>query len=489
MSTALRKGLQVAPNPSATGAADALAALDQAVPRPLTPRRLRGFVAGTVLADLVIALAAVLAWQSSLVQVSDAGALAVLPVLWVGVLATNGWYVESSGSDSLLRVAVYLTGAEWFLALATGHRLPGEVVGGIAAACAFGSLGHRRLLRAWADRRGIVLPGHRRRVVVVGHTGPVEELRREVARARGCGLDIVGSCLLDPLSEDRDAGEIPVAAGMGHLESVVTMSAADTVVLLPCSHLDAAAVRRTAWQLEKRGTRLVVSTPLHGVDRSRTRLSGSVGLPMLHVRHARLAGPGRLVKEVWERVAAALALLLLSPLLLALMIAVRVDSPGPALFRQTRIGRQDQPFPMLKLRTMTTDAEVLRAGLGADNEADGNLFKIRLDPRVTRVGRFLRRTSLDELPQLVNVVRGQMALVGPRPALPAEVAAYEHDVRRRLVVKPGITGLWQVSGRSDLPWEEAVRLDQSYVDNWSLRGDLSILLRTVGAVLGRRGAY
>jgi lipopolysaccharide/colanic/teichoic acid biosynthesis glycosyltransferase len=210
---------------------------------------------------------------------------------------------------------------------------------------------------------------------------------------------------------------------------------------------------------------------------------------MLAVRPARLRGPGRLVKEIWERTAAATALVLLAPVLGALMLAVRLDSAGPALFRQTRVGKQDRLFAMWKLRTMTADAEERRDELHGANEVDGHLFKIRRDPRVTRLGRFLRRSSLDELPQLVNIVRGHMSLVGPRPALPGEVAAYDLDVRRRLVVKPGLTGLWQVSGRSDLSWEETVRLDQSYVDNWSLGLDLAILARTIRAVLGQRGAY
>ena len=482
MSTVLKKGLEVAPEPGTTPTPG----------RPstrLTRRGVRTFVACLGLADLVTAVAVVLFWVDA-DSALDTGALALLPALWVGVLAGNGGYSElRTGPDSLLRSAVYLTGAQWFLALATGHRIPGEVAGAMAALCALASLGLRRALRLWADHRGVELPGQRRRVVVVGHSGPVEELHREVHRSQGCGLDVVGVCLLDQHQEQPPSSEIPVAAGLGHLQGVVAMAGADTVVLLPCSHLDAATVRRTAWQLESHGTRLVVGTPLHGVSRSRTRLADAVGLSMLDVRHARLSGPGRVAKEVWERGAAALALVLLSPVLLALMLAVRLDSPGPALFRQTRIGRNDHPFSMLKLRTMTVDAEARREALDRDNEVDGKLFKIRQDPRVTRTGRFLRSTSLDELPQLVNVVLGQMALVGPRPALPAEVAAYEHDVRRRLVVKPGITGLWQVSGRSDLPWEEAVRLDQTYVDNWSLGGDLSILVRTVGAVLRRSGAY
>jgi exopolysaccharide biosynthesis polyprenyl glycosylphosphotransferase len=207
------------------------------------------------------------------------------------------------------------------------------------------------------------------------------------------------------------------------------------------------------------------------------------------VDHAELRGARRVVKGVMDRLAAALGLLLAGPLLLVLMAAVRLDSPGPALFRQQRVGRGNDRFTMLKLRTMTVDAEERREDLVGLNESDGALFKIRNDPRITRVGRMLRRFSLDELPQLVNVLRGEMSLVGPRPPLPSEVADYEYDVRRRLAVKPGLTGLWQVSGRSDLPWDEAVRLDLRYVDNWSPLLDLQILFKTGRAVLSRSGAY
>jgi lipopolysaccharide/colanic/teichoic acid biosynthesis glycosyltransferase len=202
---------------------------------------------------------------------------------------------------------------------------------------------------------------------------------------------------------------------------------------------------------------------------------------------AHKSGAPGVAKVVWERMAAALALAFLSPVLLGLMLLVRLDSAGPALFRQVRVGRDGRHFTMLKLRTMRTDAESVRAQV--DNEVDQVLFKNRQDPRITRIGRILRRYSLDELPQLVNVVRGDMSLVGPRPALPSEVAAYDHDPLRRLVVRPGLTGLWQISGRSDLSWRESVRLDLDYVDNWSLPRDLTIIGRTLHAVLGHRGAY
>jgi exopolysaccharide biosynthesis polyprenyl glycosylphosphotransferase len=215
-----------------------------------------------------------------------------------------------------------------------------------------------------------------------------------------------------------------------------------------------------------------------------------IGLPLLHVEEPEFTGSKRVVKEAVDRLGAGLALLASAPVLLAIALAVRLDSSGPVLFRQVRIGRGGREFSMLKFRTMAADAEEQRAALLDRNEnADGLLFKIADDPRITRVGRLLRRFSLDELPQLFNVLGGQMSLVGPRPPLPAEVALYDDSVRRRLLVKPGLTGLWQVSGRSDLTWDESVRLDLRYVENWSLLLDLMILWKTVFAVIRARGAY
>jgi exopolysaccharide biosynthesis polyprenyl glycosylphosphotransferase len=195
------------------------------------------------------------------------------------------------------------------------------------------------------------------------------------------------------------------------------------------------------------------------------------------------------VKAMFDRVGATALLIVLSPVLLALALAVRGNSAGPVLFRQVRVGKDGREFMMYKFRTMYTDAESRLGELRHLNEGDGVLFKMREDPRVTRVGRWLRRFSLDELPQLLNVARGTMSLVGPRPPLPDEVAVYPDDLRRRLAVKPGMTGLWQVSGRSDLSWEDAVRLDLRYVENWSLSLDLVILLRTLSAVTRGAGAY
>ena len=214
-----------------------------------------------------------------------------------------------------------------------------------------------------------------------------------------------------------------------------------------------------------------------------------VGLPLLQIAQPEFAGSRRFVKGVLDRVTAALGLFVLAPLLLLVAACTALDSRGPVLFRQERIGRGGVPFTILKFRTMDVDAERQRLALVSVNEGAGALFKVRDDPRVTRVGRVLRRYSLDELPQLVNVLAGTMSLVGPRPPLPAEVSEYEHDTRRRLLVKPGLTGLWQVSGRSDLSWEDSVRLDLRYVENWTLVLDLLILWKTVSAVVRPTGAY
>ena len=261
------------------------------------------------------------------------------------------------------------------------------------------------------------------------------------------------------------------------------------MIVLSCPEIDGVSLRRLAWKLERSEVDLIVASALVDVAGDRTTVRPVDGLPMLHLDHARLTGVRRLAKEVVDRVGAALILLALSPLLLSAAFLIRCSSSGPALFKQERIGKDGQPFTIWKFRTMHLDAERRLAELEHLNESDGVLFKMKDDPRITKVGKYLRRFSIDEFPQLVNVLRGDMSLVGPRPPLAIEVAAYESDMRRRLAVKPGMTGLWQVSGRSDLPWEEAVRLDLRYVEHWNLSLDFVILLRTVSAILRPQGAY
>jgi exopolysaccharide biosynthesis polyprenyl glycosylphosphotransferase len=233
---------------------------------------------------------------------------------------------------------------------------------------------------------------------------------------------------------------------------------------------------------------LVVAPQLTDIAGPRVHIRPIEGLPLLHVEEPTLSGVAWLGKNVMDRVLAGAGLLVLAPLFAAVAAAITISDPGPVFFRQARVGHEGRTFHVWKFRTMYVDAEERRAALLDQNESDGQLFKIRQDPRIFPLGRFLRAASIDELPQLLNVLRGEMSLVGPRP-LPADDGDYLGDVRRRLLVRPGITGLWQVSGRSDLSWDEAVRLDLYYVDNWSLAYDLHILWRTIGVVVGGKGAY
>ena len=325
-----------------------------------------------------------------------------------------------------------------------------------------------------------------RRVIVVGHELSVIGITRQLRRERYHGLEVVGACL--PPGHDGVI-DLPVFGTFDDVATAVDAADADTVVVLSCPELDGAALRRLAWRLERDEVDLVVASALIDVAGARTTIRPFDGLPMLHVEHPRLHGGARVVKDLVDRIGALALLILFGPLLLVVALCVRVTSRGPVLFRQVRVGRDGSEFRIFKFRSMYVDAEARLAELRHLNEHDGVLFKMRDDPRVTPAGWWLRRLSLDELPQLLNVIAGQMSLVGPRPPLPAEVAVYADDVRRRLAVKPGMTGLWQVSGRSDLSWEETVRLDLRYVENWSLSLDLVILLRTMTAVVRSSGAY
>jgi len=232
-----------------------------------------------------------------------------------------------------------------------------------------------------------------------------------------------------------------------------------------------------------------VAPALLDVAGPRTTVRPTAGLTLLHVDHPQLSGPRQVVKDLFDRCAAALALVVLSPVMFVIAVAIRLHDRGPAFFTQMRVGKDGQEFKIYKFRTMVVNAEERLSEFRDQNENDGVLFKIRRDPRITAIGSTLRKSSLDELPQLVNVLRGEMSLVGPRPALPQEAAQYADHVRRRLVVKPGLTGMWQVNGRSELSWEETVRLDLGYVENWSLALDIQILWKTVSVMLHGSGAY
>jgi exopolysaccharide biosynthesis polyprenyl glycosylphosphotransferase len=282
---------------------------------------------------------------------------------------------------------------------------------------------------------------------------------------------------------------VPTCAGVEQTTDWARARQADLVIVVPGPDLRGQAIRALAWSLERTGLRMAVSD-LAGDAAPHRRQARRLGLStVVEIAPSRPGAVTRAVKGAVDRLAGLVLLILASPFLAVMMLVIRLDSRGRALFRQERVGRDGRPFVMYKLRTMHEDAERHLPMLREQNDGAGVLFKMYDDPRVTRVGRLLRRTSMDELPQLINVVRGDMSLVGPRPALPSEVAEYDDVERRRLAVKPGMTGLWQVSGRSNLDWSTSVALDLDYVDNYRLSDDLLIGLRTVGAVVRARGAY
>ncbi|MFK5633258.1 MULTISPECIES: sugar transferase [unclassified Ornithinimicrobium] len=345
----------------------------------------------------------------------------------------------------------------------------------------------------WAARRWLVT--QRRsgrlsdRVLLVGDREHVASLVVALRRTPDAGYNVLGACV-DHTREGRVAG-VPVLGP----ESDVLVRAleldVDVVAVSSSAGLGQTGLRKLGWALEGTHIDLVVAPGIMDVAGPRVLTRPVQGLPLIHVEAPTFAGPHLVVKGVMDRMGALLAILLLAPVLLAVVLAIRLEDRGPVIFRQERVGREGRTFSMLKFRSMVPDAETRLPELLDANEGAGPLFKLQRDPRVTRTGEWIRRYSLDELPQLFNVLHGDMSLVGPRPPLPREVAEYEVDTRRRLLVNPGMTGLWQISGRSDLSWDEAVRLDLYYVENWTPVLDLMILWRTLHVVLhpDDTGAY
>ncbi len=416
-----------------------------------------------------------------------------LPALWLIALALAGAYDSrfiGVGTDEYRRVVnagVCLTAVVAIVAYASKTDLArGYVVVSLPCLTAL-DLPVRYWLRKRLHRLRAL--GHcMRRVVVVGHADVAADLIAALRRDTHHGLFVVAACVLGP-DRPADIDGVLVTGGLGNVLEVVRRCRADTVAVLACPEMIGARLRDLAWSLEKTGTDLCVAPALLDVAGPRTTIRPTAGLPLLHLDHPEFTGVRWLIKSAFDRMAACACLLLLLPAMAALAVAVWLGDGGPALFRQTRVGQGGKLFTLCKFRTMSVDAESRKAQLRPLNDTDGLLFKIREDPRITRVGRWLRRYSLDELPQLINVLVGDMSLVGPRPALPEEAIAYGDYVRRRLAVKPGLTGLWQVNGRSDLPFDEAVRLDVSYVENWSFVLDLQILWKTWSAVWHGNGAY
>ncbi len=422
----------------------------------------------------------------------------LLPVIWVAVIASTRAYEARflfSGPEELRRVAV--AGVSTVAAVSTAAYVLGlSVERGYVVTAVPLALLLTLALRLAARHRVHVLRRSGRRTVptlVVGRAEGVRDLVEQLALSPQQGMRVVGCCTTSSSLVDADGLvrelPVPVLGGMDDVVEVVRREGIATVAVLPCAEMDSRRLRRLGWRLEETTAELVVAPGIAEVAGPRVAIRPVAGLPLLHLERPELRGLHRVVKGGVDRVGALLAVLALAPVLAAVAVLVRTTSPGPVLYRQERVGADGRPFPMLKFRSMVDRADEELAALMAVNEGNGVLFKMRGDPRVTAVGRVLRRYSLDELPQLFNVLRGEMSLVGPRPPLASEVERYGQDMHRRFAVKPGITGLWQVSGRSHLSAEESERLDVRYVESWSPATDAMILWKTVGSVVRGRGAY
>lgn len=446
----------------------------------------RWFIAGADFFGVGIALSIVLLPIIGLSFLPLIAFAAGLLVLLIGVSHGYDSRRAASGSheyEGIRRAswmwACFLIGASYISAFSAPPILvcTGLVVGPLIVVS-------NRITARWhivrKRRRGSFL----RKTLLVGNPDHLVRLTGLFQERPEHGFAVVGACV--PSSDTAD----PKIRVLGKLDDITQVIARNNVevVIVAASYIDSQTLRHLCWRIEPSGVELLLAPDVEDVAAVRVGVQPVAGTPLLTVA----LGPTRmqlLAKTLLDRFLGIILLTAALIPLIAAVIAVRFTSAGSAFFVQKRIGQNGQPFKMLKLRTMYVDAESRLAEL--EHKSDGNdvMFKMRKDPRVTTVGRVLRRFSIDELPQLINVVRGDMSLVGPRPPLPVEVATYDYEASQRLRVKPGLTGLWQVSGRSDLDWEQTVRLDLDYVDNWSMLMDLTILLRTFQAVFGGRGAY
>lgn len=326
-------------------------------------------------------------------------------------------------------------------------------------------------------------------VLVVGCAEDISYVVRQLRKNAEAAYKVVGLLADQECNEKLVSIGVPVHQGLDSLERAVEGTGADSVVVAGPLEGGNTALKDLSWRLERTRTNLVVVSSLTNVAGPRISTRPVEGLPLMHVEMPSFVGGHHLVKRVMDIILSAIALICLAPVFGVLALLVSRDSAGPVFFSQVRVGQHGKTFRMYKFRSMVVNAEAELERLKELNEGNGVLFKMREDPRVTRVGTWLRKYSLDELPQIYNVLRGDMSLVGPRPPLPSEVEEYRGHTGRRLFIKPGLTGLWQINGRSDLDWEESVRLDLYYVENWSVTGDLMIMWRTFKVMLKPEGAY
>ena len=458
----------------------------------------RRYVAAVVVCDAIVGALAVLAalafrplsfepWKEAVLVIGAAVAwplaIAISRGYERGKIGVGGDEMHAVGRALILAIAVSavpcaITGQYGVVAV-SGIAVP------IAAAASIGVrfVARKNLHRRQRAGRDV------RRVIVVGSAFAAADLTQMLTAEPHCGMKVIGVCV--PKADVARAKEVglEVLGDLDQAPSLIEIYGADAVAVTSGDATRHNYLRELSWALEGAPVELLVHPGLIEVAGPRMHIRPYVGLPLLHVEQPHFTGWRRLVKRAFDIVATSVGVLLISPLLLAIALAVKLGDGGPVIFRQTRVGLDGSTFTMLKFRSMHVNAEDRVAELRALNPEIGTMFKLADDPRITRVGKLLRKYSLDELPQLFNVLSGSMSLVGPRPPLQSEVDGYEDHARRRLLVTPGLTGLWQVSGRSLLSWEETVRLDLRYVENWTLTLDLLILWKTVYAVVAKQGAF
>ncbi len=454
-----------------------------------------------VMGDLAVVLAsAVIALSVRGFLASDAWSGALNPIdlsvvaAWLLCLQLNGAYrtnirvigleeykrvlTASLTTAAVVGIAAYLTKYE----LARGFYLALFAIG-IPALLAF-RFAARRVMQQ------LRLRGYQAtHVLLAGEPRKIDEIAAVLRREKMLGFEAVGALVPTNDPSLTTPGGIPVVGCIVEAIQVAGEANAEAVIFAEGAFASSADFRRTAWDFESSKTHMIFVPSFTDVAADRLSLRPVGGLPLINVEAPQAVQAGRWFKRAFDVVGSLLLIIASAPIMLATALAIKLEDGGPVIFKQTRVGKGGDAFGCYKFRSMCVDAEARLAALQRLNEGNGVLFKMARDPRITRVGAFIRRFSIDEVPQFFNVLKGEMSLVGPRPALPSEVANYEPDVLRRLAVRPGLTGLWQVSGRSDLCWDETVRLDLYYVDNWSIVQDLAILARTFNAVFGSRGAY
>lgn len=437
----------------------------------------------------------VAAHQSEYIALS--AAIAIAWWLMLGLWGSRESTVLGAGSEEYKRVFAASAWLFGFVAIFSYALRIDTARGFVGLAFPAGALG--LLVARWLVRQHLSVERANgrsaSRVLLIGNRSSTEHLVRSLRSVPAAGYSPVAAYLpgVENSLDRIDELDVPIAGINPDLDSIIQVildTGVDAVAISAGAPIHPRDLRRLGWELASRDIAMILAPALTDIAGPRIHTQPVAGLPLIHVSTPKLTGGRKVAKRAFDIALSALLVLLLSPVFVVAAILVRMSSPGPLFYKQERIGLRGVSFKMLKFRSMTIDADKeLESLLSAQGSADTPLFKVLNDPRITTIGRFLRKYSLDELPQLFNVLGGSMSLVGPRPQRPAEVALYDDAAHRRLYVSPGMSGLWQVSGRSNLSWEESIRLDLYYVENWSLMGDVVILFKTIKAVIRTSGAY